>query len=285
MTTLATLHQDAIRSLQDVSDSARLDAELLIAHVLDLPRTRFITQPDTPIDANQLDKVQATLAQRKQGVPVAYLIGSQHFWDVELAVTRDTLIPRPETEMLVETALTLFGAEQPIHIADLGTGSGAIAIAIAKARPKWQVLATDRYAPTLAIAQHNADNYQLNNIRFLQSNWFDQLAPEQRFDMIISNPPYIPEHDPHLQQGDVRFEPHQALRSGEDGLDDIRHLISTSRDFLKPDGWLLLEHGYDQGVAVNALFAQAGYQQIQQQRDLGGHTRISYGNMAAEKSA
>lgn len=285
MTTLATLQQDAIRTLRDISETARLDAELLIAHVLDIPRTRFITQPDTPIDAQQLDKVQATLAQRKQGVPVAYLIGSQHFWDVELAVTKDTLIPRPETEMLVETALTLFDAEQPVQLADLGTGSGAIAIAIAKARPRWQVLATDRYAPTLAIAQHNAANYQLDNIRFLQSNWFDQLPPEQRLDMIISNPPYVPEQDPHLQQGDVRFEPPHALRSGEDGLNDIRHLISTSRDYLKADGWLLLEHGYDQGAAVNALFAQAGYQIFQQQRDLGGHMRISYGKMATEKPA
>jgi release factor glutamine methyltransferase len=178
----------------------------------------------------------------------------------------------------------LFDAQQQIQLVDLGTGSGAIAIAIAKARPNWQVLATDRYAPTLAIAQHNAARYQLNNIHFLQSNWFDQIAATQRFDIILSNPPYIPELDPHLQQGDVRFEPAHALRSGKDGLDDIRHLIHTSRKYLQPSGWLLLEHGYDQGETVKTLFAQAGHQHIEQRRDLGGHIRISYGNIAAQPS-
>ena len=266
--------------LREVTDSARLDAELLIAHVLDIPRTQFITQPDTHIATSQLDEIQEYLHKRQQGYPVAYLIGNQHFWDVELTVTPDTLIPRPETEMLVETALTMFEAEQPIQLADLGTGSGAIAIAIAKARPKWQVLATDRYEPTLAIAQQNAAHYQLDNIHFLQSDWFTKFEQDARFEMIISNPPYVAEQDPHLQQGDVQFEPPQALRAGADGLDDIRQLVNTSRHFITPGGWLLLEHGYDQGAAVKNLFAEAGYADIQQKTDLGGHIRMTYAQTA-----
>ena len=280
MTTLGSLQQDAIRLLSDVSDTARLDAELLIAHVLEIPRTRFITQPDTQIEATQLDQIQAYIRKRKQGYPVAYLIGNQHFWDVELAVTEATLIPRPETELLVETALTLYPAEQPIHVADLGTGSGAIAIAIAKSRPNWQILATDRYQPTLAIAQQNASHYQLSNISLLQSDWFANINRDNRFEMIISNPPYISNDDPHLQQGDVQFEPQHALRAGRDGLDDIRQLIATAPDYIKPNGWLLLEHGYDQGQAVYNLFIQAGYQDIQQKTDLGGHIRITFGCVA-----
>ena len=283
MITLSSIQQDAINMLRDVTDSARLDAELLIAHVLDIPRTRFITQPDTHIATAQLDEIQEYLHKRQQGYPVAYLIGNQHFWDVELTVTPDTLIPRPETEILVETALTLFDAEQPIQLADLGTGSGAIAIAIARARPNWQVLATDHYAATLAVAQQNAARYQLNNIRFLHSDWFTRFERDARFEMIISNPPYVAEQDPHLQQGDVQFEPPQALRAGADGLDDLRQLISTSRQFLTPGGWLLLEHGYDQGQAVKKLSADAGYVDIQQRTDLGGHIRMTYASTATAK--
>lgn len=277
MTTLATLQQDAITLLRDVSDTARLDAELLIAHVLGIPRTRFITQPDSPIEAQQLNQIQEYIGKRQQGYPVAYLIGTQHFWDVELNVTEATLIPRPETELLVETALTLYPAETEITLADLGTGSGAIAIALAKTRPHWRILATDRYPATLAIAQHNAVHYQLNNITFLQSDWFENVKCDTPFDMIISNPPYVADHDPHLQQGDVQFEPQQALCAGKDGLDDIRQLIAKALLFLKPGGRLMLEHGYDQGMAVKDLFTQANYHNIEQKTDLGGHIRTTFG--------
>lgn len=280
MITLAHLHKDAIKLLSDVSDTARLDAELLISHVLDIPRTRFITEPDALIETAKLATIQKFLQQRQQGYPVAYLLGRKHFWDLELTVTPDTLIPRPETELLVESALLLFSEHQSIEVADLGTGSGAIAIAIARARPHWHVLATDRYPPTLQIAEQNAARYKLQNIEFLHSDWFEKLNPEKKFDILISNPPYIRENDPHLKQGDVQFEPLHALHAGEDGLRDIRHLIASAARYLNPNGWLLLEHGYDQSQAVHALLLEAGYQAIQHKHDLAGHIRMSMGQKA-----
>lgn len=280
MTTLTKLHRDAVDMLRDVSDSARLDAELLIAHTLNIPRTRFITDPDTPIDATQLNAINQQLQQRRHGYPIAYLLGKKHFWDLELTVTPDTLIPRPETELLVEQALACFPAEQSIRVADLGTGTGAIAIAIARARPRWQMLATDRFLPTLQVAQDNAQHYALDNIEFLHSNWFDAFTREQPFDMLISNPPYIRDDDPHLTQGDIRYEPQHALRAGEDGLQDIRHIISHAPACLAENGWLLLEHGYDQASAVRALFEQHRYAAITQKTDLAGHVRITMGQYA-----
>ena len=277
MITLAHLHKDAINLLSEVSDTARLDAELLISHVLNIPRTRFITEPDAPIETEKLATIQKFLQQRQQGYPVAYLLGLKHFWDLELAVTPDTLIPRPETELLVESALMLFPEQQAVDVADFGTGSGAIAIAIAKARPHWHVLATDYYLPTLRIAEQNAAQYKLQNIEFLQSDWFEKIIPDRKFDILISNPPYIRENDPHLKQGDVQFEPLHALHAGKDGLRDIRHIIASASRYLKQNGWLLLEHGYDQSQEVHALFLEAGYQVIQQKYDLAGHIRMSMG--------
>ncbi len=274
--TLGNLHRDAINLLSHSSDSARLDAELLIAHVLVIPRTQFITQPDMAIETQKLDQITALIKQRKQGVPVAYLIGKQHFWDVELTVTKDTLIPRPETELLVETALTLFSQQQPVDVVDLGTGSGAIAIAIAKARPGWNVLATDLASTTLNVAQQNARHYKLDNLQFEQGNWFEAINTNHRFDLIISNPPYVADNDPHLQLGDVQHEPSHALTSGPDGLNDIRYLVTNSHRYLNTDGWLMLEHGYDQGQQVHELFESAGYSSITQRHDLAGHVRMTY---------
>lgn len=276
-TRLGSVYQNAVHLLTASSDTARLDAELLISHVLAIPRTQFITQPDMEIETQKLDQITALITQRKQGVPVAYLIGKQHFWDVELTVTRDTLIPRPETELLVETALALFSQQEAVKVLDLGTGSGAIAIAIANARPGWKVLATDIASDTLKVARENARRYQLTNLQFAQGNWFDAIDSTTRFDVIMSNPPYVADNDPHLQQGDVKHEPSRALTSGTDGLSDIRYLLANSQRYLTTGGWLLLEHGYDQGQQVDALFESAGYSSITQRRDLAGHIRMTYG--------
>jgi len=278
-TTLGETCRVTAQMLVNTSDSARLDAELLIAHALAIPRARFISNPEHELSQQELDRISALILRRSGGEPVAYILGHKHFWDLDLMVTPDVLIPRPDTELLVEAALELFTEGKEINLLDLGTGSGAIAIALARAKPEWHVSATDDSRAALAIALENAETYRLHNLSLLQSHWFEKLPPEKSYDLILSNPPYIPEADPHLQQGDVRFEPRQALVAGSDGLDAIRHLIPASKAYLKPDGWLMLEHGYDQGDAVRELFARHGYQDIQQKKDLGGHVRVTLGRL------
>lgn len=279
MPTLGETARKASQLLATTSDSPRLDAELLIAHILAIPRSRFISEPDCKLDSQQLSAIQAILLRRAQGEPIAYILGTKHFWDLELKVSPDVLIPRPETELLVETALSLFTSDSAINVLDLGTGSGAIAIAIAKARPHWHVCASDASKVALAIAIDNAERYQLHNLSLFQSHWFNQIIPEKRYDLILSNPPYIAVGDSHLQQGDVRFEPHTALVSGADGLNAIRYLVAESKSHLQPEGWLMLEHGYDQGERVRQLFVENGYQDIQQKKDLGGHVRVTLGRI------
>lgn len=279
MPTLAEVTRQSSQLLETASQSARLDAELLIAHVLNIPRSRFISHPEQTLDNHQLNSIRDLVQRRAAGEPIAYLLGHKHFWDLELKVTADVLIPRPDTELLVETALTLFAEEDDIQVLDLGTGSGAIAIAIAKARPRWHVCASDASKAALSVAIENAEHYLLHNISLLQSHWFEKLVVDKRYHLIVSNPPYVPEHDPHLQQGDVRFEPQQALVSGNDGLDDIRYLIAESKNHLLADGWLMLEHGYDQGDRVQQLFVENGYMDVQQRKDLGGHIRVTFGRV------
>lgn len=275
--TLGELHQNAIEQLKVCSDSARLDADLILSFALDMPRTRFITEGDKPVSDVQLEKIQSLLEKRKKGYPVAYITGSKGFWDLELFVNEHTLIPRPETELLVEFALAIFPANKKINVIDLGTGTGAIAIAIARSRPDWQVIATDKSEQALEVARTNIENYQLNNVELVKSNWLSAINSDISFDLIISNPPYIAAGDPHLSQGDVRFEPVSALSSGQEGLDDIRQIVEEGKDFLNQHGWLILEHGYNQGEAVKEIFAKHGYHTIQQTRDLNGHIRVTYG--------
>ncbi len=277
MPTLGEVSRQASQLLETTSDSPRLDAELLIAYALNIPRSRFIADPDQVLNAQQLNQIQTLIDRRAQGEPIAYILGCKHFWDLELKVTPDVLIPRPDTELIVETALTLFPADASINVLDLGTGSGAIAIAIARSRPHWHVCASDESRSALTVAIENAEYYQLHNLSLLQSHWFDDLVKDKRFHLILSNPPYIPQNDPHLLQGDVRFEPQQALVSGADGLDAIRYLVAESKQHLQPDGWLMLEHGYDQGDPVRQLFVEHGYQDVQQRKDLGGHVRVTLG--------
>ena len=269
-----------IQSLLDsaelpASPTARLDAELLLAAVLGKPRSYLRTWPEHEPSAEQLAAFAALLERRRAGEPVAYILGHQGFWSLDLEVAPHTLIPRPDTELLVETALQLAPAT-PHRVLDLGTGSGAIALALASERGGWQVIGVDRIAEAVALAERNRLRLKLNNAEFRQSSWFDGLAGEH-FDLILSNPPYIAADDRHLGEGDVRFEPLSALVAGVDGLDDIRQIIAQAPRHLQAGGWLLLEHGYDQAEAVRELLAAAGFTAVDSRRDLGGHQRISLG--------
>jgi release factor glutamine methyltransferase len=267
----------AVAQLTQQPELARLDAELLLAHVLHKPRIWLHTWPEYELTAEQALEFEQLVARRAEGEPVAHLLGQQEFWSLDLVVTPDTLIPRPETERLVELALDRIPSEAAWQIVDLGTGSGAIALALARERPGCRILATDRSAAALAVAHNNAQRHGLGNVTFRQGDWFEALQGEADFDMIVSNPPYIKENDPHLQQGDVRFEPTTALQAGRRGLDDLQHLIREALPHLKPGGWLLLEHGYDQATEVMHLLQQAGYQQVHDYPDLAEQPRVAAG--------
>ena len=255
-----------------------VDAEHLLLHVLARPRSWLFAHADDAVTATEAAGFLALVERRAQGEPVAYLTGTQGFWSLELAVTPATLIPRPETERLVELALERLPAGVAVHVADLGTGSGAIALAIARERPQAQVIASDASAAALEVARANAERNRVRNVQFRQGDWLAPLAGE-RFDLIASNPPYIADGDPHLCAGDLRFEPPTALSSGADGLDAIRVIVRDARAMLQPGGWLLLEHGWDQGDAVRALLQGGGYGDVATEQDLEARDRISLGRM------
>lgn len=261
------------------SPTARLDAELLLAAALGKPRSYLRTWPEHEPGAEQLTAFAALLERRRAGEPVAYILGHQGFWSLDLEVAPHTLIPRPDTELLVETALALLSAT-PLKALDLGTGTGAIALALASERGGWKVTGVDRIAEAVALAERNRQRLKLGNAEFRLSSWFDALAGE-RFGLIVSNPPYIAASDRHLGEGDVRFEPISALVAGADGLDDIRRIIDQAPQHLEAGGWLLLEHGYDQAEAVRGLLRAAGFAAVDSRRDLGGHERISLGQWSA----
>lgn len=273
---IAHILQQVAERLRAVSDSARLDAELLLCHVLGRPRSYLYTWPERSLGEDEVQALEALIERRLGGEPIAHIIGKREFWSLELAVSADTLIPRPETELLVEAALTRIPEQAKWNIADLGTGSGAIALAIASERPDCRVTAVERSVGALEVARENARRQGIGNVEFLQGDWFAPLAG-RRFEMILSNPPYIPERDPHLSQGDIRFEPLSALAAGADGLADIRQLISGASQYLCAPAWLLLEHGYDQGAAVTVLLHSAGYSSVEDLADLQGHGRVAIG--------
>ncbi len=252
------------------------DAALLLAHALGRPRAWLYAHGDESPDAAAVQRFEGLLARREAGEPVAYLTGRRGFWHLDLRVTPDTLVPRPETERLVELALERLPPGTPSRIADLGTGSGAIALALALERPRARVVATDASGAALAVARGNADALGAGNVEFRHGNWFEPLAGE-RFDLVASNPPYVADGDPHLAQGDLRFEPAAALASGADGLDDIRVIVRDAPAHLVPGGWLLLEHGFDQGAAVRALLLAAGFAEVGTGRDLEGRDRVGFG--------
>lgn len=266
--------KDAAQRLSD-SDTARLDAEVLLGKVLDKNRTYFYTWPERELSAEQQTQFEGLVARRKEGEPVAYLTGQQEFWSLPLQTDPQTLIPRPETELLVEQALNLFDAS-PIQVLDLGTGTGAIALALASERPVWQVSAVDRIADSVALAQRNAKQLNLN-ITVMQSDWFGAIAKSPSFSLIISNPPYIDAADEHLQQGDVRFEPASALVADEQGMADIRHISECAQDYLTPQGWLMFEHGWQQSQLVRDLLTELGYVAVHSVQDLAGIERITLG--------
>ncbi|SEQ49908.1 release factor glutamine methyltransferase [Pseudomonas sp. NFACC02] len=275
MTIIASLLRNA--ELPD-SPTARLDVELLLAAALGKPRSFLHTWPERIVSTEAAQAFDGFLKRRRTGEPVAYILGQQGFWNIDLEVATHTLIPRPETEMLVETALELLPGAIPHRLLDLGTGTGAIALSLAKDRPQWTVTAVDRVDEAVELAERNRQRLQLDNAHVMRSHWFSAVDG-QRFDLILSNPPYIPSNDPHLVEGDVRFEPSSALVSGTDGLDDLRLIVSQAPAHLEAGGWLLLEHGYDQGPAVRELLSRHGFEQIQTRRDLGEHERITFGRV------
>jgi len=258
----------------------RHEAELLLLHVLGRERSWLFAHATDLVDPASGQAFADLLQRRLAGEPVAYLLGRRGFWTLDLAVSPDTLIPRPETERLVELALERLPEATPLRVADLGTGSGAIALALASERPQARVVATDMSPAALAVAAANARRHGLDNVAFRQGSWHAPLAGE-RFDLIASNPPYIASDDPHLARGDLRFEPASALASGHDGLDDIRLIIAGAAAHLLPGGWLLLEHGWDQGAAIRALLADAGFVEVATEVDLEQRDRVSLGRRPA----
>jgi release factor glutamine methyltransferase len=279
--TISEALRSASEQLQPFTSSARIDAEALLCFVLQRNTAHFAAWPEKVLSKNDALHFEQLILERSTGTPVAYLTGHREFWSLKLAVTADTLIPRPETETLIEFVLEECGNKKHCHLADLGTGSGAIAIAIASERPDWNITATDISQDALAVAQKNARAHHIKNISFTTSRWFDALA-DQSFDIIISNPPYIAEKDPHLSEGDVRFEPVNALASGELGMDDIEIITHSAKQHLNQQGWLILEHGFDQKQAVFDCMQSAGFVPIIQKNDLSNQPRMTAGFFATD---
>lgn len=274
MTTIINTIIQATSILNTQSPTPRVDAEILLAQTLNVSRAYIYTHPEKEIQPNMQNAFQALLQARRDGMPIAYLTGQREFWSLPLHVSKATLIPRPETERLVETALDLLAAEKPLKILDLGTGSGAIACALAQTRTSWHITGCDISLEALCIAKQNAEHLGLSNITFVHSNWFASI-PEMSFDAILSNPPYLADHDVHLTEGDLRFEPKLALVSGPNGLESLQSIIEQSYNRLVPNGILLLEHGFQQRQAVAEQLSINGYQDIRCWQDYQGHDRVS----------
>ena len=261
-------------------ESPRADADVLLCHLLGCRRSYLMTWPERELDAAQQATLQGWLARRLNGEPIAHLVGEREFWSLPLKVSPATLIPRPDTEVLVEQALTKI-PQGPCAVLDLGTGTGAIALALKSERPEVDVWAVDRMADAAALARENSAALGLP-IEVRDGSWFEPLGePDRdntpRFAVIVSNPPYIDGADPHLEQGDVRFEPRSALVADDAGLADIRHIVAHAPAYLLTDGWLLLEHGWDQGEAVRQLLRDGGYREVATVRDYGDNDRVTLG--------
>ena len=268
--------QELLRSGSDLpTDSARRDTEILLCHCLGKPRAWLYTWPEEEVARDCARDFEKLLAQRREGVPVAYLTGERDFWSLQLAVSDATLIPRPETETLVSWALEL-ALPNAASVLDLGTGSGAIALALASERSHWRVTALDVSQEALQVARGNAVRTRLTSVHFVQSDWY-QAVIGQRFNALLANPPYIDGDDPHLALGDVRFEPRSALVSSNSGLEDLGRLVAGASDHLLDGGWLLLEHGFEQANAVCAMLHDAGFSQVSTRRDMSGQQRITGG--------
>lgn len=272
---MATVQELLRRSAGIAGDSPSRDVEVLLAHCLGKSRTWLYTWPESELKPNELAQFESLLARRQAGEPVAYLTGVREFWSLPLRVDTSTLIPRPDTETLVEWALEL-PLPADTRVLDLGTGTGAIALAVASERPDWRVTGVDANPEAVELARWNGRANKLAEVEFLRSDWYQALA-DRRFDLLLSNPPYIEPGDPHLARGDVRFEPAAALVAGEAGLADLRAIIESAPHHLVDGGWLLLEHGFEQGRAVRELLARTGFGAVATRADLAGNERISGG--------
>ncbi len=283
--TIKEILEQAKEDLSFSSDTPLLDAEVLLAEALSVPRSYLFAYPEHKVSFSQKKHFDRWVEQRKQKTPVAYLIGYKEFWSMDLIVTRDTLIPRPETELLVDLVLEQERADTEKIIADLGTGSGAIALAIAHERPHWEIHATDQSEKALEVAKFNAKRLDLPNVIFHQGNWCEALPAKIKFDFIVSNPPYIAPHDPHVLSGNLRDEPRSALISEENGLSDIKQIIDAARHHLKPGGGLLLEHGFQQASEIRRIFENLDYSDTNTYQDIAGLDRITvawYRNLVIE---
>ena len=267
----------AIVQLQEGENtSPSIDAAVLLCHTLDKPRSYLLTWPEKHLTLEQEQHFNKLLTRRLTGEPVAYIVGEREFWSLPLKVSPSTLIPRPDTERLVEVALDkTFGKTG--DILDLGTGTGAIALALASEMPNRNVTGIDLRPEAQQLASENAERLNITNTTFLNGSWFDPLPENSRFSLIVSNPPYIEKDDPHLSQGDVRFEPITALVAEEKGLADIKHIADNARHYLEADGWLAFEHGYDQGDAVREIMQALGYLDVMTEKDYGGNDRVTLG--------
>lgn len=257
------------------SDSARLDAELLLCEVLSCNRTYLFTWPDKTLSDESLAAFNALVARRAEGEPIAHILGFRQFWTLDLAVTPDTLIPRPDTELLVELALDLL-PQSPKTVVDLGTGTGAIGLSLASERPQWQVFLLDRFLNAAKLAERNRQSHRIDNARVLCGSWAGALA-DASLDLIVSNPPYIDKQDPHLNEGDVRFEPHTALVADNHGLADIATITEQAKTRLKVGGVLLFEHGFEQAESVQAILRNNGFERVESHKDLAGQPRATLG--------
>lgn len=257
------------------SESAKRDAEILLGFVTGHARTFLLAFGETLLTQVQIKQLDALLVRRERGEPMAYLVGEREFWSLPLSVSPATLIPRPDTECLVELALSRL-PEAPCAILDLGTGTGAIALALASERPDCRVTGVDLQADAVALARYNAQKLAIGNADFEQGDWFAPVAG-QKFALIVSNPPYIDKADPHLAQGDVRFEPSTALVAAKNGLADLAAIVQQASGFLLPQGWLLLEHGWQQGENVRTLLNAAGFNAVETHRDYGSNERVTLG--------
>jgi release factor glutamine methyltransferase len=268
----------AATELQAVSDTPRLDAELLLAHCLKKDRAYLFTWPERELTPEQQEACDAALARRKAGEPVAHILGYREFWSLPLQVDASTLIPRPDTELLVEVALQYL-SPGPQRILDLGTGTGAIAFALASERPDCEIVAVDKFPAAVQLAQTNCTRLQLNNVSVKQSDWLSAVMPVD-FDIIVSNPPYIDETDEHLDQGDVRYEPKSALVAADKGLADIRQIVADTARLNQRPFWLLLEHGWQQAEAVREIMVSAGFVDVETRQDLPGRDRVTLGALS-----